>query len=126
MGTRVGWGRKRESRGGWRSESLGIYEVVIEVDRNTRQGGRRQRETFNHNRKSRHLSETVASCGGPESRNGRRGTGSGRTEGRRRARNPRRVVDAMCDVQHGGDIGGKRKKRRQESVGSVAVDLDSL
>ena len=30
------------------------------------------------------------------------------------------------DVGNGGDLGGKRKKRRQERVGSVAADPDSL
>ena len=30
------------------------------------------------------------------------------------------------DVGNGGDLGGDRKKRRQESVGSVAADPDNL
>ena len=30
------------------------------------------------------------------------------------------------DVGNGGDLGGKRKKRRQERVGSVAADPDNL
>ena len=47
-----------------------------------KRGGRRQRITSNHSRKIQHLSETVASCGGPEPRNGRQGTGLGRAEER--------------------------------------------
>ena len=54
-------------------ESLGIYEVEIEVGRKTREGGRRQEVTSNHNRKTRRPSETVESRGGPEPRNRRRG-----------------------------------------------------
>ena len=30
------------------------------------------------------------------------------------------------DVENGGDLGGKRKKRRQESIGSVDVDPEDL
>ena len=30
------------------------------------------------------------------------------------------------DVRKGGDLDGKRKKRRQEKVGSVGVDPDNL
>ena len=30
------------------------------------------------------------------------------------------------DVENGGDLSGKGKRRRQESVGSVATDPDNL
>ena len=42
-------------------ESLGTYEVVIEVDRKTRESRRRQRVTSNHICKTRRPSKTVAS-----------------------------------------------------------------
>ena len=84
-----GRGREREAGTGTRiemrvgvRESLGTYEVVIEVGRKTREGGRRQRVTSNRSRKTRRPSETVVSCEGLEPRDGRRGTGSGRTEER--------------------------------------------
>ena len=43
-------------------QSPGTYEVVIGVGRYTRDGGRHQRVTTNHSRKTRRPSETVASC----------------------------------------------------------------
>ena len=63
-------------------ESLRTYEVVIEVGRKTPEGGRRQRVSSNHSRKTPCSSETVASCLGSEPRDGRRGAGSGRVEER--------------------------------------------
>ena len=53
-------------------------------------------------------------------------TGSGRAEERQiSARNRTRVVNAMWET--GGTwLGGKRKKRRQERVGSVAANPDNL
>ena len=67
-------------------------------------------KTSNHSRKTRRPSDTVASCGGPEPRDGRRGTGSGRSEEGRR-RKPQK--SDRRDMGNGGDLGGKRKKRRQ-------------
>ena len=79
--------------------------------------------TSNHNRNTRRPSETVASFGGPEPRDGRRGTGSAREKTRRSARNPRKVIGVMWKM---GDTWVEReKKRRQESVGSVgSVNAD--
>ena len=80
-------------------QSLGTFEVVIEVGRKMRERGRRKRVNSNCSRKTRRPSETVASYGGPEPRGGRRGTGSGRVkERRRRARNSRRVIDVMWET----------------------------
>ena len=54
------------------------------------------------------------------------GTGSGRPEKRRRsARNRTKGVYAMWEKEETW-LSGKRKKRRQESVGSVAVNPDYL
>ena len=73
------------------SERLATFEVVIEVGRKMRQGGRRQRVTSSHSRKTRRPSETVTRAQGREARDR-----SGRVEERQRsARNHRRVVDAM-------------------------------
>ena len=53
--------------------------------------------------------------------------GSGRAEERRRsAINRKIVVDAMCHVGNGGDLGGKRKNCRKKSVGPVAANPDNL
>ena len=79
-----------------------------------------------HSRKTACPSETVVRCGGPEPRDGRRETGSWRAEQRRRStRNPRRV-SCRRDVETGGDLGGKRRKRRQDNTGSVHVDPEDL
>ena len=43
-------------------ESLEAYEVVREVRRKMREGGRRQGVTSNRSRKTQRPSETVASC----------------------------------------------------------------
>ena len=52
-------------------------------------------------------------------------TGSGRAEERQRsARNRTRSV--RRDVGNGGDLVGKRKRRRQERVMSVAANPDNL
>ena len=59
-------------------ESLETFEVVIGMGRKTREGGRHQRVMRYHNRKTRRPSEAIPSCGGPEPRDGRRGTGSGK------------------------------------------------
>ena len=117
-------GRDGGGTGSWnRGEGGGEREPGI--GRKTRKGGQRQRGTSNHSRKIRRPSETVASCGGPDPGDGRRGTGSGRAEERQRsARNPTRVVNAY--VGNGRDLSGKRKTRRQERVGSVAGNPDNL
>ena len=47
---------------------------IEEAGRKTWEKGRRQRVTRGYSRKTRHLSETVASCGGPESNDGRGST----------------------------------------------------
>ena len=53
----------------------------------------------NRSLKTRRPNETVASYLGPQLRDGRRGTGSGRVEERQRsARNPIDFVDAMCET----------------------------
>ena len=59
-----GNGSRDENRdeGGGEREPGNFYEVVTEVGRKTREGGRRQRVTNNHSRKTRRPSETVASC----------------------------------------------------------------
>ena len=126
-GTGAGTGARLEMRVEER-ESLGTYEVVtvvIEAGWKTREGGQRQLLTSNHSRKTRRPSETVASCGGPEPRDGRRGTGSGRAEKRRRsARNPKRVIDAMWGK---GETSAEGEKNvGQESVGSIgSVSIDA-
>ena len=61
MSTRVEMGAIIERRVEGR-ESLGTYEVVIDVSRKIREAGRRQRVTSNHSRKIRCPSETIASC----------------------------------------------------------------
>ena len=81
-------------------ERLEILEEVIEAGRKTREGGRRLRATTNHSHKARRPSETVASCGGPDPRDGRRGIGLGRVEKRRRsARNLRRVKPVIVEFK---------------------------
>ena len=84
MGAKTGVGVRIEMRVE-RGDNLGTYGVVIEVSRKTREGGRRQRVTSNHNRKTRRPSETVALCGRSKSRDRRRGTGSGGAEERRKS-----------------------------------------
>ena len=54
-------------------ENLGNFEIELKVDRKTQEGGRRQRETSNHNRKTRRPSETIASCEGSAPPDGKRG-----------------------------------------------------
>ena len=49
-----------------------LLENVLEVDRKTQEGGRRQRETSNYSRKTRCPNETVESWEGSELRDGRR------------------------------------------------------
>ena len=73
---------------------------------------------------TRRPSETVASCKEPEPMDKRRGAGLGRAGKRRKnARNPRIGIGSRRDVGNGVDlVGGRRKKRRQESFGSVDVD----
>ena len=94
-----------EARG---EKSLGIYKVVLKVDREIREIGRHKRVTSNHSRNTRRPSEAVASCGGPEPRDGRRDTGSGRAEERRGSpTNPRIIVDAR---RKRGRLGQKAKK----------------
>ena len=90
-----------------RRESLGSFEVVIEVGRKTQEGERCQRVTSNHSRQTRQPSETVASCGGPESRDGTQGTILGKVQERRRVQETQKSYSR--DVESGGDLGGKRK-----------------
>ena len=59
-------------------KSLATYEVVVEVGRKSREGGRYQRLANNQSHKTRRPSKTIALCGEPELRDGRGGTGSGR------------------------------------------------
>ena len=51
------------------------------------------------------------------------GIGEGGKEAKKRKKTHKRC---RRDVVNGGDLGGKRKKRRQESVTSVAPNSDSL
>ena len=81
MGAKTGVATRIEMRVE-RGESLGTFEVEIEVGRKTREEGRRQRLTRNHSRKTTCPSEPVASCEGSEPRDGRRVTGLGRAEDR--------------------------------------------
>ena len=64
MGARTGaeTGTRIERKAGGR-ESLRTYEVIIEVSRKTREGGRRQRVTSKHSCKTRRLGVAIASCG---------------------------------------------------------------
>ena len=64
-GPGTGMGEKTGSRIEMRMkgrESSGTYEVVIEVSRKMREGGRGERVTSSRSRKTRHCIETVASC----------------------------------------------------------------
>ena len=79
VGTGAGMGARIE-RMVERTESPGTYEVVIEVGRKTRQRGGRQRATSSHSLKTRCPGETATLYGGPELREGKRRTGSGRPE----------------------------------------------
>ena len=56
-------------------ESPGTDEAGIEMGRKTREGGQGERVTSNRSRNTRRLNETVASCRGPEGRDGRRKRG---------------------------------------------------
>ena len=99
-------------------ERLKTYEVVVEVGRKTREGERRQqRVSSNPSRKTRRPSETVASCGGPESSNGRRGSASGRAEELQKS--------YRRDVEN-EELRCREKKCRKESIGSVDVDPEDL
>ena len=118
MSTSAGMGTRTEIReeGG---ESLGTFQVVMEVGRKTRGGWRRQRVTSNHNRKTRCLSEIVTSCEGLEPRGVRRGKGSiGEGGGEAKKRN-KHQESYIRDVGNGVDLGGRRKKRGEESIGPV-------
>ena len=58
IGTRTGMGARtragtRIERRGEGKGSLGTYEIVIEVDRETREGGRHQGVTSSHSHKTR-------------------------------------------------------------------------
>ena len=76
-------------------------------------------------RKTRHPSETVASCEGPEPKDRRRGTRSGRAEERQEAQETPGELSTQCGIQR--RFGGwKRETRRQESIGSRNVDPEDL
>ena len=56
----------------------------------------RPQQTSSHSRKTQRSSETIVSCGGPEPGDRERGTWPEKAkEGRRSARNTKRVIDAM-------------------------------
>ena len=122
MSTRARMGAKARGRTETRiemrvegRESLGTSKVVTEIGWKTREGGRPQRVTSNHTRKTRRPSETVASCGVPEPRGGTRGAGSGR--GGAGAKNHKKLQRSYRrDVENVKESGG-RIKRREESVG---------
>ena len=61
----------------------------------------------NHSRKTRRSSKTVASCRGPESRDGRPGTDPWRAV--REAKSGKSQKNCRRDVKKGGDSGGRRK-----------------
>ena len=96
-GGKNGSGNGDENRDEGEGErECGNLRSRIQVGRKTLEGGRRQRVTSNHRPKTRRTSETVASCGGPQPRDGRRGTGSGRPEERQRsAKNLKIIIDVM-------------------------------
>ena len=85
MGAGTGAGtRKRIERRVEKRESPEICGVTVKVGRGTRERGQRHRVTSSHSRKNRRPNETVTSYGGPELRDKRQGTGSGRVgDGRR-------------------------------------------
>ena len=86
-----------------------------------RDGWQRQRVTSSPSGKTRRLGETVASCGGLNLRDRKRDIGSGRVNKEREgARNYKKRN--RHDVENGEDSGGRSKKHRQESAGSVDVD----
>ena len=62
---------------------------------------------------------------GDEDGNGN-GNEDGIGEGGREAKKRKKSHNCRRNVGNKGDLGGKRKKRRQESVGSVAADPDNL
>ena len=99
--------------------------MVKEVGQKTREWGRRQHVISNNSRKTRRSSETIASCKEPEPRDRMRGTGSGRV-GAREKKHKKTPQSYRRDVENGGDLGRRRKKRKQESIGSVDVDLQNL
>ena len=77
-------------------ESPTTYEVMEEAGWKRRASGRHQRVSSSHSRKARRPSETLAPCGQLEPKDARQGARSGRVEeGRRSARNLRRVMAAM-------------------------------
>ena len=112
----AGTGTKTERRVKGR-ESLRAYEVVIKGGRKIREGGRRQRVPSNHSRNTQSPNETVASCGGPEPRDGGArnsiGNGSGEANKKRSARNPRNVIDTLCKK---GETQAEGEKRVDKKV----------
>ena len=112
--TRVGMGARTGARKGMRiemrvegSESGGTYKKRIEVDRKTREGGRRQRVISNHSRKD------------PMPQRDRRIILRTRTQGRERdiigegreeaKKRKKRHKSCRRHVENGGDSGGRRK-----------------
>ena len=94
-GMGAGTGAGRETRIGRRvegRESPGTCEVMVKVGRKTEKRGGRQRVTNSHSRVTRRPSKTAVSCGGPESRYGRLGTGSG---GRRKGQYAQEIQEEV-------------------------------
>ena len=83
-------------------ESLETFEVVIGMGRKTREGGRHQRVMRYHNSKTRRPSEAIPSCGGPEPRDGRRGTGSGKCGDVKKRKKNRSVIHVMWEARRLG------------------------
>ena len=65
-------------------EKLGTFEVITEVGWKAEDGERRQRGNSNSSHRTRRPYTTVAPCKEPEPRDGRRETGSGRVDVRRK------------------------------------------
>ena len=100
-------------------EHPGTYQVIVDVGRKTLERGRCQRVIRSHSRKTRRPSETGASSGGRQSRDGKLETGLKKPrEGQSSTRNLSRVIHVMWET--GGTC--KKNKRIRESVGSVGLE----
>ena len=121
----AGAGTRIEKRGEGRVNPGTCKEMEdseVEVDRKTRERGRRRRGNSSHGRTTESLSETTKSCGGPELSDRRLGTGPGRlTGGRRSARNPGRFVDATWKT---GETWVEREKKLTQEQCAGSVDIN--
>ena len=83
-----------------RSDSRGTVQYSRTEDARERGGV----TPTSHSRKTRRLCETVASCGEPEPRDGKRRTGPGRAEEGRRSISEK-PQNSLCDVENGRYFG---------------------